>query len=357
MFTPSPSGAPIRRTLSLACALAAVSAVLLGACDAAGAASPAWRFGVPPVATAAARVPEGGLDSVSCPRATVCVATGWTAQAAWNTTAWHDITGTQTPFVVDCVAANYCFATDFIEGTNRPYRWNGHTWAPGPVAGDTFTMYDVACKATTFCLLSAAGGADGDTPRLYRWDGTAWSATAIPADTWFYALDCPSTTACVATTRVHGAQKLMRWDGTSWTVMPGKLAGDLRELDCPTPAFCMGVGTDPASGRSWAATWNGTTWAPIVSPLTTRPTLAVLSVACGTDQLCVVLAGRPDGTHAEILRWNGSRWAIDALPAAASERFVDVACAGKSFCVVVGSRQKPGDPFTNQPYVGRWALV
>jgi hypothetical protein len=105
------------------------------------------------------------------------------------------------------------------------------------------------------------------------------------------------------------------------------------------------------------ATWNGTVWAPLNSPLATRADLVASSVSCGTDRLCVVLAGRPDGTRAVVLRWNGSRWGQDALPAtAANERFVDVACAGKSFCAVVGSRQKPSDRSTNEPLVGRWAV-
>ena len=161
----------------------------------------------------------GGLDAVSCPTATFCVATGSGNRESeiWDGTHWT-LKGWQAPgdaAAVSCATATACVAVgDVVNGSEGPWAsaWNGTAWIPETPPrispgydGDAINELNaVSCASASACL------AVGAPPwrwafansRADFWDGSSWTAVALPqsghSPTFFHAVSCPSPTACTA---------------------------------------------------------------------------------------------------------------------------------------------------------------
>lgn len=120
----------------------------------------------------------------------------------------------------------------------------------------------------------------------------------------------------------------------------------LPDVACTSTSFCLAVGASDASGASHvqARGWNGSAWSDKAAPVPDGAALSELSsVSCVSASSCVAVGSYADEeeetTLALAMRWNGSSWSTDSLPAPAgslSSKLAEVACTSASSCTAVG---------------------
>ncbi len=215
---------------------------------------------------------------------------------------------------VACASANFCVATDAIDGVSR---WNGASWS-APTNVDTppsgaHGLAVVSCPSSSFCMLVDNSAND------VTWNGTSWSApTKFSVLGNPVAVSCPDSTFCVA---ANGTGSLLSYNGSTWSTMTVP-AGDLAVgVTCTSHTSCTAVSTNGT-----VLVFNGTTWTAHTSP--GAPTFASEpgEVSCPTTGFCAV------GFSESLSTWNGSKWTVKDDTA---ENFTAVSCASATSCVAV----------------------
>ena len=150
------------------------------------------------------------------------------------------------------------------------YHWNGSTWqrvpAPNP-AGPSQGNELAAVAARASNDVWAAGG-DGGYPEaslVLHWNGSAWARVRVPS---IGALD--AVTVASASVWVAGGNKVERLNGSAWTSLPALPGAVFIAGLAHTAAGLWVVGDESFScgeggscTSSYAALWNGSTWATV----------------------------------------------------------------------------------------------
>jgi len=147
---------------------------------------------------------NGGVNAVSCPTSTFCVAVDRSgAVSRFNGSTWstpQTIDATTSLTAVSCPTATFCVATDAL---GNYVMMNGETWGqPTSFAGlNSPVMQSVSCASSSFCL--AVGETANFSPIDYYFYNGVWSADTVvfsPSDTSpFNSVSCTSTLVCLAT--------------------------------------------------------------------------------------------------------------------------------------------------------------
>lgn len=257
--------------------------------------------------TPASSYPGGGLDGVSCPTSSFCLAVGSHGPVrsdsnsnkplaeAWNGTNWsmQDMVlvayGTY-PLAASCTAADACTAVGWYNidktGVAGPVplveRLNGDRWTVVQhPSGDVYTLTGVQCLSRSFCLASGvtAHAQNGDPlgPYAAQWNGTRWlnASVGLPSSTSspLYGVSCLSSSDCFAVGQFAPSvfpppdqtQPLVEnWTGNRWsrvalpavpappgndfeTTGVGYLDPTLFAVSCVLRSGCTAVGSE-ASG-------------------------------------------------------------------------------------------------------------
>ena len=201
--------------------------------------------------------PPGGLNSVSCPTATFCVAPTTGGYVTFDGTSWtrHEVPSWLTAGPVSCPAINFCASVDVYGEAST---FDGSSWtAPTqiPLAGG---VTDVSCASAQFCV------AVDDVGRAFTFDGAHWSAPANiePVDAligYLLSVSCPTVSFCMA---VDASGHAVSWNGTTWSA-PVAVSDSLVSVSCPTATFCLAAGAK-------VSTYDGTerSTGPLTSNLT-----------------------------------------------------------------------------------------
>jgi hypothetical protein len=259
--------------------------------------------------------PGGGeLGGLSCTSGSACVAAGFTDNSSgqslplvetWNGTSWQQqsvsappdagFAGVSCPSPQFCVAVgNYSTAPD--TSTTLAEAWNGTTWSvqPMPAAGNA-GLRAVSCPTTSYC--TAVGEKNnGKTVITESWNGTAWTIQKTPdtpakEDPQLASVSCATASSCTAIGNyVPAPDKSLKvlfehWNGTGWVrqSISGKANSSLFAVSCASATSCTAV------GGSWAAQWNGTTWAPqkpATPPGAVDHTFILYGVSCPAAGVC-----------------------------------------------------------------------
>jgi len=240
---------------------------------------------MPNLTAASAPVGSDAVDNaVSCVNADFCMAVGAPANLTlppfaevWNGTAWAEVplpaangqTGDKVQLAgVFCVTMQFCLAVGNVVSsqTEAPLieQWNGSSWSVTQSSGpDGTRLEDVSCVTVNFCMAAGATGLTTTSTYVEQWNGSTWAATTLP--------DPGTTTDAFAL-----------------------------GISCTTPTFCMldgGAGTSQ-SGGAYAASWDGTAWAPITVTNTINDVI-LQSVSCVGVGLCMADGtGGQNGNHA-----------------------------------------------------------
>jgi len=104
------------------------------------------------------------------------------------------------------------------------------------------------------------------------WDGKTWRTVPSPNSAGkknrsvvLNAVDCVSSTWCMAGGYGPAGALIEHWNGRAWTVMghpsdhAGKVAAAMWGVSCVSRTACVAVGYDVP----FAERWNGRVWAPM----------------------------------------------------------------------------------------------
>ncbi len=401
--TPNPAGAT-------ASVLSSVSCTAANACTAVGSttarsgvtAALAERFNGAGWSIQSLAQPTGAMGSqlsaVSCPSAVACTAVGSytnsggatvTLAERWNGTSWTpeqtvDPASATTDQLsgVSCTSSTACTAVGSANagaGQVLAEHWNGTKWAvqatPDPAGAQGSALLGVSCFSATACTAVGSyrdSGFIGHT-LAERFNGTAWAieVTSDPAGAapTLSAVACASSTACTAAGSSGTGITLTlaeHWNGASWAIQPtldpaGEFNNDLNAVSCSSPTVCTVVGeyTDSASHLlTLAERWNGTSLVIQPSANPANADSQVLGVSCSSSAACTAVgfyqrSGSPTSTLAE--HWNGTSWALQATPDAASASasvLTSVSCSAPDACTAVGYHFASGNPVA--PLAERW---
>jgi hypothetical protein len=271
-----------------------------------------------------AGIKNGGLDMVSCPSVTNCVAIG-----------------------------EYSGGSGVLTEV-----WNGKAWTPGkllPPAGIRIYINALACAAVNDCLAagyySLAKGYQ-TYPLAESWNGRKWTAIRLPhpAKTvyaYLYGVSCATRTSCVAVGTVDlstgtGGALADSLTGAKWSYStpPAPAHGfsaTLSGVSCAAAKSCVAVGyyTAAPDTPALAESWNGKTWKPVRVPGAANAQLA--AIACVSATRCVAVGGEPAGSYSATL--SGSSWKTAKMSAPRGYSWADVnavSCRAADGCVAVG---------------------
>jgi hypothetical protein len=223
----------------------------------------------------------GGILSVSCPSARLCIAvdTGGHAfvstdptggRSAWK---WVTVPGASSGFgAVSCPEVKLCvaIAQDNVLTTTDP-TGGPSTWKSVDVGnalmgqgGDEFEA--LSCASASLCLVGDVSGnvlvSTDPTGAASTWKVV--DADARASNAGISALSCPSTHFCVAGDDDGNILTTSdpRGGPSAWKmVTPAGSTDDIHTLSCPSTHFCMATGsellssTNPAGGASaWYST-------------------------------------------------------------------------------------------------------
>ena len=247
------------------------------------------------------------------------IATVTTPPMRWTTTVVDPLRGM--PSGLSCPSVTWCME---IDGAGRAQVRNGSMWSgpmqvvPATGGREDRLLTDVSCPVAGWCVALTGAG-----PALYR-NGAWEAATPLGTGGWT-AVDCASTSRCVA---IGAGARASMFDGSTWST-PTTIAGttDVAYADvaCPTAAHCFAVGSK-MTGAGYLATLSGSTWAlGWISPIGTYPQ----QVSCSGPTFCMTT----DSSHT-FRTWKGSTWGprtemgINAYPGGTS-----LSCASSTLCM------------------------
>jgi hypothetical protein len=287
-----------------------------------------WR--TVPIAVPAWSTPYGGktnLWSVSCQAPKNCVAVG-------------DVPGSSKPAIID-----------LYNGTK--WTLSHGSWPPHEASN----LVSVSCHGTGFCLAwgnSSQTACQCEPPNLVeQWTGSAWKTVGTPAATTTTGIiagqvSCVSKMYCIAVgdNYVNTTGGASRWDGSKWHTTKVASAGVhslLWSVSCATDTSCMAVGSSGPSGspKPLAEWWNGSKWALQHLPAGSAQTLS--EVSCPDSKDCIAVSGDAVLAHPVIDKWNGTKW-TKLSPATnpsgdSATHLTTISCVTKASCFAMGSQQ------------------
>ena len=263
---------------------------------------------------------------------------------------------------ITCTSARFCLAVgDYLArpgAANRTLladRWNGKSWSTvlrsGPGALDA-----LSCSAYNTCTaVGSDSGFDGNSNAIAeRWTGTRWTAQSVPpfeagSRIVLTGVACPIVRTCLATgvnyNLGEGAIPIAaRWNGRAWAHSPiaDPEPGNTNEvgmqaMSCSSATACSAAGifytdatdlTVPVAER-----WNGSSWAVQALPaaISFGDGLPPGTLSCPSASFCLIA----DGTQTSV--WNGTTWTLTAAAPVPGGGFAGVACRSATQCTAVGS--------------------
>ena len=291
--------------------------------------------------------PSASLESISCPRADLCLAVG-------------EQFGRR-------------------PGTSRGLSelWNGKHWRVIPMpsvrGARLVDLADVTCLSAKNCVAVGIW----ETPRfqahglIASWNGTRWQLPhlSIPAGELLASVSCVSGVCMITGVRgVHASKAVpaaMQLRGTRLRLLKppdprGKSFAALAGVSCTRPASCLAVGEahpgQPGSSfTDLAETWNGIHWRIAKIP---RPKASTVldGVSCPDATECLAVGSPGAGTGRPLtlaLVSKNGRWRrLVPTGGKPSGLFITtpltaISCASPSSCVAVGSGGAQGSAVWN----------
>lgn len=358
----------------------------------------------------AATTAPASLNGVSCPSATFCMAVGATtptmstrlAAERWDGHRWRrlpvprpagvsfvGLDAVSCPSITECVAVGQGSKGSGAVPIAETWTHSGG-WKPGkPVApaGDGYTALNaISCPSAGLCY--AAGQADefgtvaaDQLPLVERWTPRGgWARVPLPvvrgsSENVLFGISCQSATQCAAGGMYHSRTAQLglieQLAGVTWTARtaPKSTDGVLNGVSCPSTTMCVAVGTT-LTGQNLAEQWSAGTWTAATPPGAGRFS-GLDSISCASVTHCVAagntVAINGSGT-AFVATLDGATWtrtaqtgpafkvgqlnAVSCLPAAAAAPATGCTAIGGTTSVTATSR-----PLSAFLAAGTWSVV
>jgi subtilisin family serine protease len=239
------------------------------------------------------------LKDVSCSSETACTAVGgYYKEGAkpmverWNGSSWSlqtaPLPGGEAAGLnsVSCPSASTCMALGTSSaGKLVSERWNGSEWSvvaiPSP-SGQLQPKMEISCASTTSCLAVGTTGIEAAAkPFALRWNGSEWTSLTLPAPsgtkaTELAGVSCATSTSCLAVGNYATALEfgtipserktlVMAWNGSEWSIQPspnpeGRKLNRLAAVSCSSTVACTAVGGSTKSLADPATVTLGERW-------------------------------------------------------------------------------------------------
>jgi hypothetical protein len=324
---------------------------------------------------------SSALGFVSCPANTSCMAFGSGSTSASVVVAlverWADGRWRREPArnpigvarstlqSVSCARASLCVATGYGGPHTLAERWNGQRWvidstpSPSTAGGIASVLDGVACPAAATCLAVGGSYNASFTPVAAiaeRWNGSAWTMSPVPLpagaqNPWLTSVACPAPSSCVGVgfwTTSTGVSRTLgeRWNGSAWTMIkqlpsPHESGPSLNGVSCASATACMAVGAylnNAGTFVPFTEQMVGTTWTILNTPDPDPSEGTVLtSVSCVSSSACTAVGQAGPATLAE--HWDGTSWSL--IPThdptgGQGSLFQGVSCTAAQRCTAVG---------------------
>lgn len=228
-----------------------------------------------------------------------------------------------------------------------PLTWN---LVPSPNLGsgenDLFGVAAVSMNSVWAVGYATLPGGQQLETLIEQWSGSSWQVVPSPnvsgasnALGGVATLSAGAAWAVGGTALLNGDTQTLveQWNGTSWTMVAspngtGSSDSSLSAVTAVSPNDVWAVGTfQDANGtyRSLAEHWDGTAWAIVASPNPTDPSfpntfLRSIVAVSSSDVWAVGYAESAPMTsaHPVIEHWNGSAWALVAVPTDTSYEYL-----------------------------------
>ena len=207
-----------------------------------------------------------------------------------------------------------------------------------------------------------------------------WSAATIPYDgdddgDWrLQAVRCFTASSCVAvgSTSANGLTLPLAstWDGAAWhstalSLPPGATIGGLNAVDCPSTTSCVAVGTLSGGPQGYAglvATFDGRRWAiSTISRPRSAYDVAFTAISCPATGQCTAIGSYSSAVGATLTSESlvDGAWIRSDLPLPAGVTGVtlrDLRCLSATTCLAVGAVERTDGfhPFLEQLSSGTW---
>jgi len=332
-----------------------------------------------------------GFTSVSCTSASACTAagsyiasSGGSVQLAerWNGAGWANqvvpnpahSAGTEL-LAVSCTTANACVAVGNYQALLQnggsgdvlalAEDWNGSAWhlttVANPAGSFGTSLAGLSCTRHTCAAIGSylVSSLPAGLALAEAWNGTNWSLRSAPDPAGANASElrsdvCTSSRACIAVGLYAKNSDVIDtlaevWNGARWQIQPTPnparvSSSAFTSVSCPSARACIAVGqsmTSSGGALNLAEAWNGSRWIiqPIPDPAGNQG-LLLNAVSCSSLRACFAVGfydGKAGNSVALVERWNGARWRIVALPAAAKQVWLNgVSCPSARDCAAVG---------------------
>jgi len=222
-------------------------------------------------------------------------------------------------------------------------RWNGSSWSVNSLnaeSGFAAGLQSVADIAPDDVWAAGEGATGG---LVEHWNGSSWTAATLPDPNFIPSPDDNAISALSANdiwlagstlsaSTMTSVPEAMHFDGRAWSVVPFVVPDEnssaLNAVAAVSANNVWAAGEEQGAGAAIGGAtliehWNGVRWKIFASPtsgaylnltgMTARSASDV--VAVGTNEPSI--NGGPE--HGLILRFNGTRWAIDSSDVFAGE--------------------------------------
>jgi hypothetical protein len=186
-----------------------------------------------------------------------------------------------------------------------------------------------------------------------------WSAKAPPNPTPLVqaplkGVSCPTSGFCLAVGRNTATQKSFAeiWESGSWKMLKtafsgSEFSGEMKRVSCPSTIRCISIGASSTGGVwVWKWTYASGAWEQEGNPPPTPAgsSSAVLKdVSCSGESACTAVGSyrTETGEYKPLVeRWNGSGWSTQSAPNPAEgdarEAMLGVSCPAANSCIAVG---------------------
>jgi hypothetical protein len=207
-----------------------------------------------------------------------------------------------------------------------PARAAASGWSARQLIDPTVTasrfLEAVDCPSSSFCV-----AVDDNGNAIFYRDGTWGKPTVAASGDSLSSLSCASESFCVAAGPGAGGSLIYR--GGTWSAVPVVIGGGGNgspEVSCPTASFCAALGQDGASVETFdGASWSG----PVDIGVNLAAGYSLQAISCVSSRFCVVV----DAAGTAYL-FNGTSWTVTSRVDTLSA-FASVSCVSPSFCVAV----------------------
>ena len=301
------------------------------------AAGPPWSS---PVKIFTEPTPGGyGLQSLSCPSASSCVAVDNAKNSVtFEGSSWGTPLDIEGDFLksVSCPSASFCTAVDIY----RAITYSGSSWHPPDGIDTGLTggqLHSVSCSSESFCAAVDSGG------KAVTYNAGTWNMpVGVDSNGGLNAVSCTKTESsnfCAAVDAKGGA---VTYNGNAWSEVIHVTGGGeaFWSVSCASESFCVAGGA-----FGYVTLYEDGSW----SPITKIGSNTIDGVSCPSVSFCMAV-----DNAGNALAYNRGVWST--FPSVDRNGLVSVSCSSVQKCVAVDF-QGDETTYSGAPEFGRCVKV